>query len=359
MAKTRWASDWRVGVRVWIERNGEAVLGEGRAELLAAIAQEQSITRAAKAAGMSYRRAWNLIQQMNAAAGEPLVSASTGGQTGGGAKLTARGRLAVEVYDRVRSSLVDSASGALRSALEPVGVSTRVVHLAAAISLQEAIGQILAEFSLAEPTIQVRAIFGASNELADHLLAGAPGDLYIAAEQSELKRLKAARLLAPRSRRLIATNGLTIVGAKHSKPLRTPDALLKRGVARIAIAVPACPLGGYSKRYLVSAGMYDALLPRVVHVDNSRAVLAAIVSGAADYGLAFTSDAQRRGDWRSLLAIPDSEAVARYEAALIQRDNSSKDAKLLLRFLTSPTAARCLRRCGLAPVVAPRPAIVD
>ena len=89
-----------------------------------------------------------------------------------------------------------------------------VVHLAAAISLQEAIGQILAEFSLAEPTIQVRAIFGASNELADHLLAGAAGDLYIAAEQSELKRLKAARLLAPRSRRLIATNGLTVVGAE-------------------------------------------------------------------------------------------------------------------------------------------------
>ncbi|HEX5471127.1 MAG TPA: hypothetical protein VFW73_04540, partial [Lacipirellulaceae bacterium] len=76
MAKSEWGHGWEVGLRVWIERAGEAVLGEGRAELLAAIDREHSITKAARTAGMSYRRAWNLIQATNTAAGESLVEAT-------------------------------------------------------------------------------------------------------------------------------------------------------------------------------------------------------------------------------------------------------------------------------------------
>src|SRR6476661_11217543 len=108
MAKVHWARNWKVGVRVWVEREGQAMLGEGRAELLAAIDSEHSITKAAKAAGMSYRRAWNLIQEVNEAAGEALVEAAVGGKEGGGARLSKQGRLALSVYEDVRKSLIDS-----------------------------------------------------------------------------------------------------------------------------------------------------------------------------------------------------------------------------------------------------------
>src|SRR4051794_17673561 len=117
MVKTHWASDWIIGVRVWVEREGQAVLGEGRAELLAAIDLEHSITKAAKAAGISYRRAWTMVQEVNEAAGETLVEAAVGGKQGGGAQLTPHGRLAIEVYDKVRRPLVDSAAGSLRQAI--------------------------------------------------------------------------------------------------------------------------------------------------------------------------------------------------------------------------------------------------
>src|SRR6478736_5220527 len=137
MAKSHWANDWKVGVRVWVERKGQAVLGEGRAELLAAIDSERSITKAAKAAGMSYRRAWNLIQAVNDAAGEALVEAAVGGKEGGGARLTKQGRLALSVYEDVRKSLIDSAAGVLRHAIRPDQVdASATIHLAAAISLQ-------------------------------------------------------------------------------------------------------------------------------------------------------------------------------------------------------------------------------
>ncbi len=97
-AKKHWASDWKVGVRVWVERQGHAVLGEGRAELLAAIASEHSITKAAKAAGMSYRRAWTMIQEVNKAAGEALVEAAVGGKQGAAHVLRHRG------YSRSKST---------------------------------------------------------------------------------------------------------------------------------------------------------------------------------------------------------------------------------------------------------------
>src|SRR6188472_341124 len=186
MAKTHWAGDWTVGVRVWVERDGQTVLGEGRAELLAAIDTERSITKAAKAAGMSYRRAWTMIQEVNEAAGETLVSAAVGGKEGGGARLTDNGRLALEVYEDVRRSLVESAAGTLGRVIRPKESAARCIHLSAAISLQESIGQVLAEFALAQPAVRVRAIFGASNELADQLLAGAPCDLFISADPLQL-----------------------------------------------------------------------------------------------------------------------------------------------------------------------------
>ena len=131
-----------------------------------------------------------MIQEVNEAAGETLVEAAVGGKQGGGARLTPHGRLALEVYDKVRRSLVDSAADSLRQAILPDDRGSKCIHLAAAISMQEAVGQILAEYTLVQPTVQVRAIFGASNELVDHLLAGAPGDVFISAELAELDRLE-------------------------------------------------------------------------------------------------------------------------------------------------------------------------
>jgi molybdate transport system regulatory protein len=91
-------SRWGLKVRVWVERDGRKVLGPGRVELLEHIDRERSISAAAKKMNMSYRRAWSLVQDMNEAAGVPLVEASTGGTGGGGASVTAHGREAIRLY---------------------------------------------------------------------------------------------------------------------------------------------------------------------------------------------------------------------------------------------------------------------
>lgn len=349
MATGRWGRDWQVGIRTWIERNGEAVLGEGRAELLAAIDAEHSITRAAKVTGMSYRRAWNLVQAVNLAAGESLVEAAVGGASGGGARLTEHGRVALAVYEAIHKSMRESAAGALRNAIQgrPANDDS-VVHLAAAISLQEAIGQTLAEFALREPTVRVRTIFGASNELADHLIAGAPGNLFISAEPAELERLRSADVIAS-SIKVVARNGLAVIGSKTSPKISRIEQLAEARVGAIAVAEPVCPLGHYSKQYLTRARLYEKLLPKVLHVDNSRAVLAAVTSGAAQFGVAFTSDAVGEGAWQIRLRIPASKVSTTYAAALIGRHEPTEATQRLFAFLFSTTAKRCYRRCGLAP----------
>ena len=77
--------------------DGVIALGPGKAALLRGIQDSGSISAAARAMSMSYRRAWLLVEDMNRCFRQPLVETSTGGARGGGARLTANGR---DVLDR-------------------------------------------------------------------------------------------------------------------------------------------------------------------------------------------------------------------------------------------------------------------
>jgi molybdate transport system regulatory protein len=88
--------------KVWIEYNGKPVLGKGGAEILKAIAKEQSISKAAEKLSMSYRYVWNYLQKIQKAVEAPIVETYKGGKAGGGgAKLTTLGQSLLEEYQRV------------------------------------------------------------------------------------------------------------------------------------------------------------------------------------------------------------------------------------------------------------------
>jgi len=75
-----------------------AYIGPGRADLLELIGSTGSISAAGKAMGMSYKRAWGLVQALNEGFGQPLVESSRGGASQGGAHLTEAGRFVLEHY---------------------------------------------------------------------------------------------------------------------------------------------------------------------------------------------------------------------------------------------------------------------
>lgn len=87
---------------------GSAIaMGPGKADLLEAIGAEGSITRAARRMGMSYRRAWLLVESMNHSFRQPLVEAARGGPGGGGALLTPFGREALARYRKMEAKAQD------------------------------------------------------------------------------------------------------------------------------------------------------------------------------------------------------------------------------------------------------------
>lgn len=88
----------------------EIAMGPGKAELLEGIRERGSISAAARAMGLSYRRAWLLVDAMNRCWRQPLVATSPG--SGSGARLTAAGEEVLTQYRALQSRLLGAADGA-------------------------------------------------------------------------------------------------------------------------------------------------------------------------------------------------------------------------------------------------------
>lgn len=86
---------------LWINAGDRSLGGHGRMALLRAVAEQGSITHAAKAYGMSYKAAWDAIDTMNGLAGQPLVERVTGGRGGGATRLTEHGQRLLARYEQV------------------------------------------------------------------------------------------------------------------------------------------------------------------------------------------------------------------------------------------------------------------
>lgn len=73
-------------------------MGPGKAELIERIGQTGSISAAAREMGMSYRRAWQLVESLNATFREPVITTAIGGSRGGGARVTPMGERLVALF---------------------------------------------------------------------------------------------------------------------------------------------------------------------------------------------------------------------------------------------------------------------
>jgi len=89
---------YRFDLKIRLHNGTDIALGPGKADLLEAIALHGSISGAARAMGMSYRRAWLLVETMNRSFRQPLVSTLAGGKHGGGTLLTETGELVLQRY---------------------------------------------------------------------------------------------------------------------------------------------------------------------------------------------------------------------------------------------------------------------
>jgi molybdate transport system regulatory protein len=92
-------------VRCWIDVDGERFFGPGRAELLQLIRETGSISKAAKSMGMSYKKAWAMVDGLNSVSKKPYVIAHNGGQKGGGAEVTEDGIKILLAYQKLNDKV--------------------------------------------------------------------------------------------------------------------------------------------------------------------------------------------------------------------------------------------------------------
>ena len=101
----------QLSIRIDLASGGR--IGPGKVALLEAIGQTGSISAAGRALKMSYRRAWQLVEDVNRSLASPVVETAAGGAGGGGARLTEAGRTLIQRYRAVEQAAADTAEAHL------------------------------------------------------------------------------------------------------------------------------------------------------------------------------------------------------------------------------------------------------
>lgn len=180
---------------------------------------------------------------------------------------------------------------------------------------------------------------GPSNTLARQILAGAPVDVFISADEVQMDRV-ASRLL-PGTRADLLGNRLAVaVPANRPEPIRGPADLLRASIRRVAVGDPAAvPAGVYARQYLERAGVWTAIQPRLLPMGSARLALTAVERGAVDAAIVYATDLRRTTRARAALIVPAAEGPRIvYPAAAIRGGPNAPGALRFLAFLRGEEA---------------------
>lgn len=219
----------------------------------------------------------------------------------------------------------------------------------AAASLRGALDEAVALWPGTEPP---RVVYAGTSTLARQIRDGAPADLFISANAAWMDVLDDAGLIDGSTRRDLFGNWLVLVANEPNDvgPAKLPDALANE---RIALAlVNAVPAGMYAREAFEALGLWEAVRPAVVQVDNVRIALALVSRGEVAFAVVYGTDARLSDTVHVAYEFPEeSHAPIVYPAALVT--GAGDEAVDLLNWLGSPDAAEIFRAHGFAVPGAP------
>ena len=236
--------------------------------------------------------------------------------------------------------------------------ASEVVVFAAA-SLTDAFAALGAAFEAAHPEVRVTFNYAGSQQLAQQLVGGAPGDVFAAANQAQMEAaIEAGRVEAPAVQPFVLNHLVAVVAG--TAPVRTLADLAAPGV-KLVLADSAVPVGQYALDFLdkaaadpaFTATYRAAVLGNVVsYEENARAVLNKVVLGEADAGIVYASDVAQvaEGTVRQV-AIPDRlNVVATYPIAPVADSHALAPAAAFVDFVLSPQGQQILEDYGFSRI---------
>ncbi|MEP6915908.1 MAG: molybdate ABC transporter substrate-binding protein [Acidobacteriota bacterium] len=248
-----------------------------------------------------------------------------------------------------------TAQGPAQAAGGRDGRQAAVLTVSAAISLTDALEAAERAYH-ARGDGPVRFNFAASNLLARQIVSGAPVDLYISADETQMDVAAHAGAIDVNSRIDLLGNHLAIIARPDHPGIAAVEGLLDPSIRRIAIGDPsAVPAGVYARLFLQTAGLWDRLQAKLVPVGNVRAALAAVENGSANVAIGYESDAAAARHARVVLLIdgPRAPRIV-YPAAIVSRSRNTAAAARFLSFLRGAEATRIFKTFRFVPL-APLP----
>jgi molybdate transport system substrate-binding protein len=196
--------------------------------------------------------------------------------------------------------------------------------------------------------------FGASNDLARQIRAGAPADVFFSADVEQVAALEKDGLIVPSTRRDLLSNTLVVIVPKDSTLKVTSAADLAK-VAKLSLANPdGVPAGKYARAWLQSKGAWDEVADDVVPATDVRGALAAVASGNIDAGVVYRTDAAISKDVKIAYEVPraDGPPIV-YALAAVAASKQPDEAAQLAAHLAAPAATKVYERFGFT-VLPPR-----
>jgi molybdate transport system substrate-binding protein len=215
----------------------------------------------------------------------------------------------------------------------------------AAASLKKSFGDIAKQLETANPGAAVEFSFGGSSDLVTQLTQGALADVFASADTKNMDKASQAGLLASDPVNF-ASNTLTIAAAPgNPKKIASLADLAKPGLD-VVVCAPQVPCGAATQRVEQATGVKLAPVSEESSVTD---VLNKVITGQADAGVVYVTDAAGAGDKVSAVAFPEAAgAVNTYPIAVLK---GAKDPTLARKFVdavTGPAGQQVLSAAGFA-----------
>lgn len=231
-------------------------------------------------------------------------------------------------------------------AVAPVEASRERILVAAAASLSDVMRDLAAAYE-AETGVDVSVTTAGSNTLARQIVAGAPVDVFLSADQAQMDVVQQAGRIAAGSRRALLSNALVVIVPRGEAPVGSARGLAAARVRHVAMGNPdSVPAGVYGRRWLEGLGLWDAVSSRVVPLPNVRAALAAVREGRAEAGIVYATDAKTTNEVTVTLRVPEAEAPAVVYPAAVVAGGREAAAGAFVAWLRGPTARARFEQAG-------------
>ena len=255
------------------------------------------------------------------------------------------GRTALLILGSVLTALCALAGCGLSSS--PDGRTEILVSAAA--SLTDSLQDIKAKYEQCRPHVKVNLNFGASGTLRRQIAQGAAADLFISADEENMKLLLDRHLIdKSRHTALLSNELVVVVPAGSGIRIDSLDRLLQEEIRHIALGDPdTVPSGAYAREALERLGLWNAVEPVAVYGNNVQQVLAYVATGNADAGFVYRTDALASDRVRTVYTVDMfGHSPILYHAGIITTSKNRDEAEAFYAFLLGEEAREIFRQHG-------------